>query len=155
MTDLRQYILSVITAALISAILSETAGKGSGKNAVRMVCGLFLAVSFFSPLTFRMETDFSKLYRNISEDADREVSSGKAMATGEISAVIKEQTESYIENKAAQFNTALTAEVILDDNSIPCKAILHGSITESARTYLEVCCTTELGIPKENLTWTG
>lgn len=58
MEALRQYVISVVAAAMLCGIVVRLFPNGSGKQVGKLICGLFLAYTVLSPIS---RVDFSNL----------------------------------------------------------------------------------------------
>lgn len=156
MEELKQYLLSVITVALICAVV-QTFQQGPSKTLAQLVCGLILTVTVVKPvLHFDFSASFDSLF-SLSGDAQENAAEGEKMSRDALSDIIKEETEAYIQDKANELGAEISADVIVSDNDIPVPvaAVIRGALTAYARDSLEEVLCTELGIAKENLTWIG
>lgn len=157
MEDLRQYVISVVAAAFICGTIMGLLPKGSARELVKMICGLFLAFTVLSPIS---RFDFSRLAEIddlFTDEAAQAAAMGENLNREALHAIIKAETEAYILDKAAQLNVELEVEVTVstDDPPLPVAVSLSGSISPYARRRLEAILTDEIGIPKENQAWTG
>lgn len=157
MEGLRQYVISVVTAALACGIVSGLTPKGTAKELVRLLCGVFLAFTAIRPITgldFNALAEFSFPY---AREAEQAAAMGENMARQSLADIIKEESEAYILDKAAALNTDLTVEITVsdDDAPVPVAAVLCGEVSPYARQQLETILQSELGIAKENQLWTG
>ena len=154
----REYICSVIIAAMICALIKSIFATGGHYKVLSLLCGLFLSVTILSPFTLiRWDSWFRKI-------TDYELSDGtEASFTGEkyrreaMSAIIKERTEAYIFDKAAQWNESAQVCVSLqnDDIPVPVAVEIRGAFSPYARQQLASMLEKELGIAKENQLWIG
>lgn len=155
MDDLRQYVISVISAALICGILSRLVQKSTTKELIRLLSGLFLTITVVRPLC-RIDidtlTDFSVSYKQEAEEA---AVLGKEMASDALADIIKANSEAYILDKAAALNAELSVDITVSDTYIPVQAKLRGKISPYAKRSLEASLESDLGITKENQLWTG
>ena len=157
MENIRQYLLSVTASAIIcSLITSITEKKGTYAAIVRMLCGLFMAITMISPLLHIRLSDFSVYYGSIMADADTAASNGSFMANEAMAAIIKRETETYILDKASSMGLSLEVEVSLSDSDTqqPQKVWLRGAASPYAKQKLKEMIANDLGIPEENQTWT-
>lgn len=156
MLDARKYLLSVICASIITAVLNSLSEKKTSPYAmIRLLCGLFMALTVISPLVSIRLTDYVEYFENFSSDADRLVLSGEVMAQNELRSIIKSKTEAYILDKAVSMDTVLNVEVTLnnDDPPIPCGVTLTGSVSPYSKDVLSRLIASDLGIAKEDQVW--
>ena len=155
MEGLRQYVISVTTAAIVCGMLTAMLKKGAMQSLVKLLCGFFLAFSFLSPIG-RLELkalpqDLGPDYQEASGAAQE----GERYARNSIAEIIKEQTEAYILDKAAELGLSLEAEVFLsgDEIPVPVSVRITGQASEIERRRMEMILEKDLGIAKENQTW--
>ena len=156
MTHVGDYVLSVVSASVIVAILCTFFGeKGSISAVLKVVCGLFLTFVVINPL---VKFDFSRMDRyldNFTLEGLEAASVGENMAREAEGDIIKARVQAYILDKADSFGTQLDVEVILDQDNIPTSVELRGNISPYAKAQLTGIITENLGIPKEYQLWTG
>lgn len=158
MEPLREYIFSVITAAVICALIKTLFATGSLQKALSLLCGLFLSITILSPLAqlhrdswFREFTDYAL------SDGNEASFTGENFRREAMSSIIKERTEAYIFDKAAQWNESAQICVSLQDGDIPVPVAveIRGAFSPYARQQLASLLEKELGIAKENQQWIG
>ena len=155
--DVRGYILSVVAAgavcAMVSALISNKTPTG---KLAGMLCSIFMAVTALSPLIHVRFQSLTNYLTDISADADAFVDEGKTSAQQSASAIIKTQTESYILDKANRMGLEISVEVELDEdnNSIPCGVSVIGNVSPYAKQMLSAFMEENLGIAKEHQKWT-
>ena len=157
MDGLRSYILSVVAAAVLCTVVNALIGKKSTNSAVvKMLTGLFMAVTVLSPWVDLNVLDFQLVTGNISDVADAAIAQGEEMAQDALEAIIKQDTEAYILDKAASMALNIEVEVMLGSTNppLPEKVYLKGSVSPYAKSILCQCIATDLGIPEENQIWT-
>lgn len=157
MEAIGQYLLSVSGVAIISAIvLRLLEGKGVDASLVKMLCGIFMALTVISPFTEVRLSDLTNLLPDISAEAEAAVADGELTGKNALAARICEQLEAYILDKAARMDVSLTVEVELTQDAIPLpKTIrLSGNISPYAKSKLQSIIEDDLGIDKENQLWT-
>ena len=158
MQDIGKYILSVGMASLIVAIITEFSEKKSSTGMlIRMVCGLFLAFTVINPLTnlnFEILETFSGSY---SHDAEAAVSVGTAKSEDALRDIIKQETETYILDKAQSYGCALEVDVTVGKGTVPKpeSVRINGQVPADTLKQLEKILETELGISKEYQQWIG
>lgn len=144
----------VFGAALICAVLSHIGGGGQGMR--KMLSGAFLVTVLLSGV---LDLDFSGAYRELdsfSASADAAVEEGKAQAEQMKFAIITEQCEAYILDKAAELGADISVSVTLEpETGLPRAAAITGTLTPWERQTLSGEITQALGIEKEALDWKG
>jgi len=156
MEHIRQYLLSFTAAAVIcSLIISLTGEKSTYASIIKMLCGLFMAVTMISPLIQMEWSDFSFYYGSIITDADAAVANGEQMANEAAAGIIKQKTQTYILDKALSMGLDIDVEVLLadPDTLYPYKVLLQGDASPYARQKLKEMIANDLGIPEENQIW--
>lgn len=158
MQNLGQYILSVGMAALLAGIIADyTDEKNTTGTITRMVCGLFLAFTVINPLTDLNYGILESFSQEMEQSAEPMVAAGTAMAEEYMAQLIKQETRSYILDKATRLGCELDAEVTVGQGQYPLPeaVTISGKVTVKQRRELEAFMETELGIPKEKQQWTG
>lgn len=156
METIRQYLLSVTTAAIICGIANSLANKNGAHSAVvKLISGLFLAITVISPLAKLQISDFSSFAEGLSVEAGESVNYGQDMALEAIAAIIKSETESYILDKAASMNTDLEVCVTVSetDPPQPTSVTLKGAVSPYVKGRLQQIITDDLGIREEDQQW--
>lgn len=157
MDSLRQYLLTVIAASIICAVVNALMEKkGTLTAAIKMLTGLFLVVAVLSPLVSLQLSNMGDFTHDLEIAAGNAVASGEEMAREATAAIIKEKTEAYILDKAASLELDIEVEVRLDSANplLPDKVYLKGSVSPYAKARLCQCITDDLGIPEEKQIWT-
>ena len=157
MDGLRQYVISVVAAAIICGIITGLIQKGTAKEIVKLVCGFFLAFTVIHPIAdfdISSLSDFGFAY---SGDAAEAAALGENIAQESLREIIKAETEAYILDKATALNLELSVEVSIseDDTPVPVAVCLSGEASPYARQQLQGTLQSDLGIAKENQLWTG
>ena len=157
MEGLRQYIISVVTAAIICGIITGLAPKGTVREMVKMLCGLFLALTVIRPIARIDDFDLSDFGLSYGLDAKAAAVMGEDFSREAMADIIKAETEAYILDKAAELNVTMEADVTLSQEDIPVPVAVHlsGDISPYAKQQMERFLTEDLGIAKENQLWTG
>ena len=152
MTFLRSWLLSVTACAILVSIAQQLTGGGTMKKIMRFVGGMVLMLAMLRPL-LSLSFDFP-----VSGDADyREAveSLRLTLASAQNDALcdgIAEQTQAYIEDKAAQMGLSVLAEVqttLCDGVPLPDSVTLYGE--KSAALSARIA--EDLGIAEEKQLW--
>lgn len=157
MDTIRDYVLTVIIVSLICSILSGLVNTSAMRTLIRLVCGIILTMTIVRPL---WKIDLSvpqSIGTGLTDVAASAAEEGSAAARDAWEAYIIRETQTYIQNTAAQWNAEITAEIKLsrEDPPVPEWIVLSGSISPYAKAQLENRLQKELGLTKENLEWTG
>ena len=155
MEGLRQYVISVVTAALICGVISGLVQDGTARPLVRLLCGVFLAITAVRPIAQMNLADLSDFSFAYAEEAESIAAMGENMAHDSMVDIIKAESEAYILDKASDLNAEITVDMIISDEKIPVSAVISGEVSPYARKQLEDILRTDLGIAKENQKWTG
>ena len=156
MEGIHKYILSVISAGVVCAVVNLLIGKkGTHSALIRLISGLFMALSLISPLVNIKLSNYKDYFQSFSEDADTAVAAGESAAENELRSIIKSQVEAYILDKAVSMDTVLNVEVTLNNDNppIPCGVTLIGSVSPYTKEVLSKYITRNLQIPKEDQVW--
>ena len=157
MDKIGEYILCITAAAIICAIIKSIIDPSTpfGKI-IKIICGVFMAVTLLSPLTgieLNFITDYLQEYDRISASA---MSDGTQLAYNELSGIIKQQVQTYILDKALDLGLDVDVEVKLTDSNppTPYQVILTGTASPYKKQMLSQYIIDNLGITQENLKWT-
>lgn len=154
---MQDYVLRLICAALAGGILLSLLQGAAAQKAVKLLWGIFMACCILSPIA---DVDLGKIFSETFLDTNGGAAFselGMNIAREEMEQRIKQECEAYILDKAAAYTDTLSVEVTLspDDPPVPRSAVLTGRASPYGRSQIEEILHTELGIPKENVEWTG
>ena len=156
MEQIRSYLLSVITAALICCIISGIPWKNSTFHTLRKtLCGIFMSLTLISPLASIRLPDMGNYLDTFRADAGDAVLAGEAMSKETAAEIIKDQTAAYILDKAKELGIVLEVSVTLSDQSpqIPCAVTVSGMVSPYARQRLAEIIEQDLRIDREDQHW--
>ena len=156
MRDLAEYIISVSAAALVCGILNSMMPKGTAKEVLKLVSGLFLVFCVISPVSNLRLPELADIGETIREEASAAVTAGEKLAVNSARDSISEQLEAYILDKADSMGLSLDVEVILkqDGSFLPETMTIEGRATKQQTEELLEEITDALGITQEDITWT-
>lgn len=155
MEGFRDYVISVIASALICSIITRITQNSGCREAVRVLCGVFLTIVLLQPISGLREMELSAYFDSWEQQAQVVADNGTAAAKDMKAAIIKQEMEAYIINKAAEENAVVEAEVTLGDDFLPASVQLTGVVSPSVKQKLTQLLTAELGIPGEYQKWNG
>ncbi len=156
MQSLRSYILSIVASSIICACVQVLIGKkGTSAKLIRMVCGIYMAIVFVSPLhkiDFSIYTDY---FSGIMHQAEDAVSEGQNIAQQKRKEIIIRQTQSYILDKASSFGVDVEVDVTVSDDATqaPNAITIKGAVSPYVKKMLTNYIEEQIGIPKEAQTW--
>lgn len=156
MDHIRQYLLSILAAAIICAIVVKLTEKQSFTSAmIKLTAGLFLSLTVVSPFVKLQIEDISSYFDNLEASASEIVVSGQNAASKEKTEIILQQTQTYILDKAASYGAEIqvNAQISNPDTMIPDSVTLKGNISPYVKQRLQKTISEDLGIPEENQTW--
>ena len=150
---MRAYLLRLICAAILTALVDALAGSGPGSGIRKLTAGIFLTlVAFSMPSDLELpELDLEAYLRQ----AEIAVSEGEEQARSARADIIRESVAAYIGTKAGELGIAVTAEITLDEALQPRAVVLTGAASPIERQALTEALVRELGMTKEAVTWTG
>ena len=150
------YVLSVTAAGVICGIILSFSKKTQALPILKLVCGLFLAVTVLKPAANIDLTAISDVSFSDYTDGVQAAAVGENFYRDTLSELIKQETEAYILDKAAAWNVSPEVEVIVEGNPpVPTAVRFYGEVSPYAKQQLERILYGDLGIPKENQQWTG
>ena len=151
---MRAYILSVTAAALLAAIAQVLAGDRTMGKLVKLVSGLFLAVTVLSPVVELELPDPAGWLEDHLEEGRAAAEAGQTKAKEYAGDIISAELEAYILDKAAALGGEVAVEICLDDSGLPERVQVSGALTPAQRAELSRIMAEELGIGEEAQIWT-
>jgi len=151
---MRDYFLSVICCAVLCGIVTSLPEKnGTSAKLLKLISGILLTFTVLAPVAEVKLEEISFLVTDIQEEGEAVASMGRNHSLEAMAAIIKQETEAYILDKAGVLQGDLKVQVSLDSELKPNGVVLQGEITESGRRQLEHIIARDLGITKEDQVW--
>ena len=151
---MKSYFLSVICAAFLCAIASGLGNQeGINKKLLKSVCGVFLSFMIVRPLPTAKIDLLSFNDMEFAKDAAAFSRQGEQNLAEAMDAIIKQETQAYILDKARRLEATITVEVGTNEEQIPVSVVLSGNISPEGRRALSEIIESDLGIAKENQFW--
>ena len=158
MTELiRQWIISVTCAAMITAVIQPLLPKGGTGAAGRLAGGLLLLIATVQPL---VGLDYDSLAQSMTQLRLEQSTSSQELAeinSGLLEELIEEQTQSYILDKAQELGVTCQVTVTCErrDEGIPFprSVIVSGSFTQEQADRLSQIIEADLAIPADAQTY--
>ena len=154
MDGLKNYLIAVCSAAILSAILKQLVGKTKmSGGTVHLLSGLFVAICIISPWKDFTLQDLEMYNPLVTQYGQTYVETGKQITQNQIDAIITEKVESYILEKANQLGVQVEVRVELTEDSIPFKSIVSGRLSPEEKKTLSAFLQKEIGIQEEMQIW--
>lgn len=156
MGSIGKYLLSLVAAAIVSSVLITLCGRNkSCGGIIKMLCGIFMALTMVSPLAKIQLQQIDSYLGSIEMDANEITGAAVYNAENETAAIIKQELESYILDKAESMNVQLSVTITLGDGVLPQPTAvrLEGSVSPYNRQILEQFIERDLGIPEAQQQW--
>ena len=156
MDNIRQYILTVLSAGIIASIaIRFTAKLQTIGNIIRLVCSVFILTTITSPfLDFKMQ-DITGYINSFDSDAKDIITEAKSHVEQESISIITERAQAYIEDKAADYGAKITAVVSATDPNtlVPDAITISGNVSPYTKAILQRVIREDLGIQEDKQTW--
>lgn len=155
MDGVRSYLISVVAVSMIAVLACALVRKGQMQKLVRFTAGILVLLTAISPL---LRLDLRKLADRLQEaesaiayDPSRIAGSSREM----LISLIKSNTETYIEDKAASLGATVQAEVAVSGEEYPApnSVVVTGTLSAEQVQALEAYLEDALGIPRERQEW--
>ena len=155
MDSLREYVLRMVAASMLSGVLIRLTQNSGSKEIIRMLCGVFMIIVLIQPMIGKKNTLWESVLPEIDEQAEVIAAEGAASADNIRREFIKQRVQTYILSRAEAMETQIQASVTLGEDCIPVSVTIAGRISPLNRSKLTQIIASELGIPKEQQEWIG
>lgn len=155
MDGIRSYFLAVVAACMLAVLACALLKNSRLQRITRFIAGILILLTVATPL-LRIDLDgLADRIAALGEHAgfdSRQVSKDYQTL---LRALVRENTEGYIEKKAAALGGTIRAEVTVSSGEYPQPehVILTGSMLPDAAKELETYLRDSLGIPAEEQEW--
>ena len=153
---IQTYLLELVAAALIGAILTALTPEGGVRRAVRLGCGLLMLLCALQPLKRFDAEDVSRLLAGLQMQQDAAITGVEVKNRELVCAIISEKAEAYILDKARLLGMNISAEVEARDKGggpFLYSVTYTGHAEDGQKTALEDYVEQQLAIPKERQMW--
>lgn len=157
MSEFKQYIIAVTAAAIVGSVVITICDKKSTTSAViKLIVGVFMTLTIVKPIIDVKIVDISEYLSTVNALAADSVQSGSLWAASESAAIIKDRTEAYILDKALSMGLHIDVDVSVSEQTpfAPSFVTVTGNVPPYARTQLSQLIEEDIGVSKENQTWT-
>ena len=149
---LRTWLLSIIAAGLVLAILYALVPKGRLRPIVRTTGGVALMLVILRPVLGFDFTDLAASYGDYAQEIQALTETYRAADAAELAAIIEQRTAAYISDKGAALGGNGDPQVWPQPAArgpYPCAVTLDVERDEA----LAACIAADLGIGEERQTW--
>lgn len=155
MESIRQYIWNVIAASIVCSLVSAFSKSNKTTSKVlRIISGVFLVTTIILPFKSVDQYDLSDMISSYDTWADEYVNEGVSFGKSQKQAIIIENVQSYILDRAKEMGVNIDVTVELDkESSLPNIVYLSGNISPIKKERLQHTITDGLGIPEEQQIW--
>ena len=155
MTEIRQYVLSLIAISLLCGITQLFFSGSRIGPVVKLITGVMITITAVSPILRDMDISVDDYFENITFEQDWAVMKGEEAAAHVAAELIKDRTETYICDKAAAMGASVTVEVMLSDDIpyAPSAVTVRGDVSPYVKKQLISCLQKDLGIVGDKQTW--
>lgn len=150
----RSWLLSVMSAALILALIYALVPKGTIRTIAQFTGGLILVLVTLQPLLQLDPGSWKLQYREYETQIDEQIDTYRKDYQEELRTIIEEETAAYISGKGLELGIQCRPVVttkLRDDIPYPAEVTLDTEWNEALSRYI----TQELDIPAENQHWQG
>lgn len=156
MDAIRQYILSVLSAAIITSLLVRFANKQEAVGGIiKLIASVFLSIAVVAPIIKMQILDISEYVGDLEADGKNIISDAKVQVENETVSIILEKVQAYIEDKAATYGAEITATVGISepDSLRPDTVEIEGKVSPYVKEILQDVIADDLGIQEDNQIW--
>ena len=158
MDAIGEYIISVTSAALVcSCVQSIFENKGTVSSVLKLLCGIFLSLVALHPLLDIKLTEITSFTQFQTNSGSEIVSEAQQIASNEQRALISENCQTYIAQKAQELGCNLKVSVFSEPEPpyAPNGVEISGNISPYARGQLTNWIKDNLAIKAEDQRWIG
>lgn len=153
---IREYLLKLTAAALFCSVVVGFVGdKGALGKLIKLITGIFMMVTIAAPIGTLHLDGWTDYIDKLTLQTSGAVQEGEDFAKDTLVGIIKEETRSYILDKAKAYDAQLEVEVDVDDSTVPVPraVLIRGSISPYGRQQLQRIIQEDLGIKLEAQEW--
>lgn len=155
MADLKTYLLAVISAAVVCGVLCNAVQNTASAEQVRFLCRICFAITLIAPLSSLFHQDWLPALGSSQESTAWVTQEGIEMNQQEMKSIITQKVEAYIVSIAQERGLSVQAQVLLNDEMLPCGAVMQCQDPELSQAQLSPIIEMVLGISKEDQQWIG
>lgn len=154
MDGLRQYLLTMVVAAVLCAVATTILPEKAGNlRRMKLICGFFLLAVACRPLGGGVPSLDTGVLEDCRADAQQVHDAAREATDDAMEEVIIQKTAAYIEDKAESLGAVVHAAVTLNRDMLPWQVELTGEVSPYVRIRLAQSISSELDIPEERQVW--
>lgn len=155
MDGIRSYFLAIVAACMLSVLACALLKNTRIQRITRFIAGILVLLTVFAPLLRLNLNGLAEQIAEIGDHADFSTQKVSADYQTMLRALVKENTERYIESKAEALGGIIQAEVTVSggESPVPESVCLTGSMTPEQAQALEAYIRDSLGIASERQEW--
>lgn len=150
------YLLSVVSAAMLAAIVQTLLPKGAVRRVSTMACGIVLILVTLAPLRGMDGSAVARAIARFQIEQDEAASGVEVRSRELIAALIKEKSEAYILDMAGELGAELSVEVTVESAGAypyPVFVRLTGHAEAESRRVMTERIEENLAIPASAQEW--
>jgi hypothetical protein len=156
MMQIRQYLLSVCSAALLSASILSLTPKGRVRQIVKVGSSIVLMIAVLSPLVSLNAEKIAKSLAMRRMDIEQMQTGVEIKNRDLLSQIIKEKSEEYILDKAREMGLELEVDLTMRDEGdypYPISAKIEGCASDTEKMIVTKIVEQDIGIDAEHQEW--
>ncbi|MDR0889360.1 MAG: stage III sporulation protein AF [Oscillospiraceae bacterium] len=155
MEAVREYLIALVAVSMIAVLANALVHGEKMQKIVRFVGGLLILLVAMSPILKINLTDLARRMEDFGQAQGFDNSEVSQNSQEMLAALIKQNTETYIVQKAASIGATVRAEVTLSNEEYPTPVavVIIGTLSAQQLADMEQYLSSALGIPKENQEW--
>jgi hypothetical protein len=153
---LREYFLSITSAALLCAVMQALVPPGGVRKVAGLIAGMVMIITVLSPLTTLDMPDMAQIFAKLQMEQNADQSGVEVRSRELVAQIVKDQCESKIVDKAVSLGADVQADVTVETESeypYPAEVTITGSYTDLQKRSLERYIEENLAIAESDQTW--
>lgn len=156
MEGLREWLMGVVAASMLTAVVQAVMPEGAVKKVGQMACGLALFLAVVSPILGARYTQLVSLldeYEQQLAETESELEETEKTLTASF---IDEETGAYIQGKTEELGVTCQVQVIWDwsgEVPEPSGAMITGELTTEEQTALTQALSEDLALEPSQITY--
>ena len=154
MRQLAEYVVSITAAAIVCGIVTNLIPKGTARELLKLVGGLFLIFTVIQPISNISLPDLAAAEEGYRQDAAQAAALGESLTEEALRERRTQELEAYILDKARALRIEVDVQVQLGgEGYLPESVRVEGKASPHGRQTLMAFLTGEMGIQEEKIQW--